>query len=242
PSFSATPTIGTSVTTPKVSGGIATGSDLTLEGTTSGSPSAAHVLMIPNGGGGVGIAVTPASRLHVKQSANSITGGIQVERSDTTAKGYVYLDGSGRLNLITDAAGSEFSIGSGLTIGAPTGGDQGAGTLNAVGVYDDGVLLTDHIFDAAVDGPRPVESYPERLQAWVAQFDPAWLDPDAYEAHWRTHRRLPLMPERLEARPSLGGMCNTLVLHLEVLAVQLSQARADGRALMARVAALEARR
>jgi hypothetical protein len=33
----------------------------------------------------------------------------------------------------------------GITIGSPTGGSQGAGTINAVGVYDDGVLLTCYV-------------------------------------------------------------------------------------------------
>ena len=36
----------------------------------------------------------------------------------------------------------------GLVVGSPTGGGQGAGTINAVAVYDDGVLLTDYVSDA----------------------------------------------------------------------------------------------
>lgn len=35
----------------------------------------------------------------------------------------------------------------GLTIGSPTGGNKGSGTLNAVGVYDDNTLLTDFVFE-----------------------------------------------------------------------------------------------
>jgi hypothetical protein len=35
----------------------------------------------------------------------------------------------------------------GVNIGAPTGGDKGAGTLNALAVYDDNVLLTDYVFE-----------------------------------------------------------------------------------------------
>ena len=34
----------------------------------------------------------------------------------------------------------------GVVIGSPTGGSQGAGTLNAVGVYDDSNLLTDFVY------------------------------------------------------------------------------------------------
>jgi hypothetical protein len=43
-------------------------------------------------------------------------------------------------------------VGSGLVVGSPTGGDKGAGTVNAVGVYDDNTLLTCYVFDAALDG------------------------------------------------------------------------------------------
>jgi len=36
----------------------------------------------------------------------------------------------------------------GMTVGAPTGGSRGAGTINAVAVYDDTSLLTDYVFEA----------------------------------------------------------------------------------------------
>ena len=34
-----------------------------------------------------------------------------------------------------------------IVVGAPTGGDKGAGTINAQAVYDDNVLLTDYVFE-----------------------------------------------------------------------------------------------
>ncbi len=40
----------------------------------------------------------------------------------------------------------------GVNIGAPTGGDKGAGTLNVQAVYDDNTLLTCYVFDQALDG------------------------------------------------------------------------------------------
>jgi hypothetical protein len=40
----------------------------------------------------------------------------------------------------------------GVVVGSPTGSDKGAGTLNAVGVYDDNVLLSCYPFDAYLDG------------------------------------------------------------------------------------------
>ena len=40
----------------------------------------------------------------------------------------------------------------GVTIGSPTGGDKGVGTLNAKAIYDDNTLLTDWVFDLHYDG------------------------------------------------------------------------------------------
>jgi len=41
-----------------------------------------------------------------------------------------------------NASPDRFVVGGGAYVGAPTGGDQGYGTLNATAVYDDGALLT----------------------------------------------------------------------------------------------------
>ena len=51
-----------------------------------------------------------------------------------------------------------------LVVGSPTGGDQGAGTINAVAVYDDGVILSDHVFEDTYDllPIREMVSYYER--------------------------------------------------------------------------------
>lgn len=40
----------------------------------------------------------------------------------------------------------------GLRIGAPAGGDRGAGTINAQAIYDDNALLSCYVFDQALDG------------------------------------------------------------------------------------------
>ncbi len=53
----------------------------------------------------------------------------------------------------TNPGTAKLSIqGGGLVVGAPTGGDKGAGTINATAVYDDNVLLTDYVFDKYFDG------------------------------------------------------------------------------------------
>ncbi len=71
----------------------------------------------------------------------------------------------GNLNFQTSDAGSSGSSvqslstkgyvdGSdgGLVWGTPTGGSQGAGTINAVSVYDDSAILSDYIFEIKYDG------------------------------------------------------------------------------------------
>ena len=49
--------------------------------------------------------------------------------------------------------------GGGLVIGSPTGGNKGAGTLNATAVYDDNVLLSCYVLDAALDGTVDMEKW-----------------------------------------------------------------------------------
>jgi len=51
-----------------------------------------------------------------------------------------------------DGAASTFQVIGSVQVGNPTGGDKGAGTINAGAVYDDNVLLTDYVFDKYFDG------------------------------------------------------------------------------------------
>jgi hypothetical protein len=89
-----------------------------------------------------------------KSTGNAAGGALNFQTSDAGASGTAlqslstkgYVDG-------TDG---------GLVWGSPTGGSQGAGTINAQGVYDDGVLLTDYIFEIAYDG-SPID---ERWQGY----------------------------------------------------------------------------
>lgn len=57
---------------------------------------------------------------------------------------------SGELLLQTKRSGSigtVVTIRDGVQVGSPTGGDKGAGTINAEAVYDDNVLLSDRVFE-----------------------------------------------------------------------------------------------
>lgn len=52
----------------------------------------------------------------------------------------------------TPITGPYLSYSGGLVIGSPSGGYHGPGTINAKGVYDDNLLLTDYVFDKYFDG------------------------------------------------------------------------------------------
>jgi hypothetical protein len=74
----------------------------------------------------------------------------------------------------TNATRGYFRIG--LVLGSPTGGDKGAGTLNAVGVYDDNTLLTCYIgdvVDRATGEPIAVD-----VEALKAKWDAVVPDRD----------------------------------------------------------------
>lgn len=51
----------------------------------------------------------------------------------------------------------------GLIVGGATGGSQGAGTLNATAVYDDGVLLTCYVLEHWVNGSIDIAAWDARV-------------------------------------------------------------------------------
>lgn len=94
-----------------------------------------------------------ATLSHPAGGAKFKVGGFSTIYSETSS-------GDTRIssNDVDPAATSHLTIfaGGGVNIGSPTGGNKGAGTLNAVGVYDDNVLLTDYVFEKYFTG-KPVE-------------------------------------------------------------------------------------
>src|SRR3990167_5213849 len=66
------------------------------------------------------------------------------------------------LGWVANSWTSFMTIGAGIVVGAPTGGDKGAGTLNATAVYDDNVLLTDYVFDKYFDNKVKDEDIKQR--------------------------------------------------------------------------------
>lgn len=107
-------------------------------------------------------------------------------------------------------ASAKFSISlqsGGVVVGSPTGGDKGAGTLNAVAVYDDNVLLTDWLLDLHYEGKVSPEDKFYQGQPWQRLFSL-----DTTRQATQDERRLPWMPLRaeFEAERHLGGMVSRL--------------------------------
>lgn len=96
-----------------------------------------------------------------RESLISFLGEKADGTSHTLGRIYVYHTGTGddtrgrmdfRINngsLVGTAGYVDYDRG--LVWGSPTGGSQGAGTINAEAVYDDGVILTDYVFEPGYD-------------------------------------------------------------------------------------------
>lgn len=137
------------------------------------------------------------------------------------------------IRITTSANGANnnacITLGGGVQVGSPTGGDKGAGTLNATAVYDDNTLLTDYVFDrfAGVDHV----GYSARVQAKADALDATMFDPEAYAAYWKQHRRLWGMPDLSDCVDgivkdhSLGSMTQMLWQTVELQAIHIEALR-----------------
>jgi len=126
--------------------------------------------------------------------------GLKWAATSTTASdpGFHLTNSSARLDRILNTSGGMYfgvnALGTervmtlntdgGLTVGSPTGGSKGLGTINAVAVYDDNVLLTCYVLDAALDGQIDLEKWdakvPNRIiPATTEMVDDLDAEPDA---------------------------------------------------------------
>ena len=62
--------------------------------------------------------------------------------SGASAQGYFQYDQTNNQTNIGAGGATRVTIGTGVQVGSPTGGDQGAGTINATGLYIDGVAVS----------------------------------------------------------------------------------------------------
>jgi len=95
----------------------------------------------------------------------------------------------------------------GVVVGAPTGGNKGAGTVNATAVYDDDSQLSDYVFE---------QSYQDTMYAIHEM-----------KEFYTKHKRLPTIDGREawkeNGKPSLGKLTNQLWETIEVQAIYIAQ-------------------
>lgn len=145
-----------------------------------------------------------------------------------------------------------FIVGNGS--GGPTGGNKGAGSINAGDVYNDNVALTCFGVEYLIDGKVDIAKWDGFLPAgrqnglvrrfveMTEQFDPR--DPRAYLDYLRSARSLPGMPTQDDWQHnamSQGELTQRLWLATELLACAFAGQVAQVEALTAEVAALRAR-
>ena len=142
---------------------------------------------------------TPSSAVQITTNTNN---GLVITDGTTTGLVFVSSGNAFSIGAVTASGSIAFYSGNalnmslasngGLVVGAATGGSQGAGTINAVGVYDDGVLLTCYVPELKnKDG----DTSQIDLAAWDARVPdrviPAKIDRKTGEV---------IEPERIEVR------------------------------------------
>lgn len=115
----------------------------------------------------------------------------------------------------------------GLVVGSPTGGNKGAGTVNATAVYDDNVLLTDWVFK----------------EAYTVSNSPKLFTLTDARKVTETEHRLPWMPTpaEFEKARSLGGMTTRLWQGQEQQQLYIFELNERIKSLEAKLADLEKR-
>jgi hypothetical protein len=167
-------------------------------------------------------ALGPVMRLYhnsATPAANDIIGVVNFQGEDSAGNTTSFADiraiiedatnGSedGNLTIFATVAGTaaaQLQIGNGVYGPGATGGYKGLGTANFTAVYDDNVLLSCYVFDAAMDGKVsmakwdtkvPDRVYPARYLVEDIDED----DPDTGETTRKAVRRK-VEDERIEAR------------------------------------------
>jgi hypothetical protein len=137
---------------------------------------------------------------------------------------------SGNNSMIVGSSG-------GVIIGAPLGGNQGAGTLNAVAVFDDGVLLTCYVPEYIKQGNVDIEKWDKTIPVMNGRHHAARrfaknakeeLNPKQYAEKWLKDGHLPSMPspkewEQAGKSMSVGKIIQGLWETTEVLAEHIRQ-------------------
>jgi hypothetical protein len=121
-----------------------------------------------------------------------------------------------------------YTYASGVTIGNPTGGNKGGGTLNANAVYDDNVLLTGYVLDKAFNPDFSLEKWNKITRGRAEEFDKRaniMLNIDNYSKFIEENRVLPTFEEieKNERQAPTGEMIQKLWEVVEIQAVHIKQ-------------------
>lgn len=139
-----------------------------------------------------------------------------------------------RWDIQTIVAGSlatRIKIGGGLVVGTPTGDDLGTGTVNATGVYDDGVLLTCYPIQMYLQGTvdlgywdlyaggehKPAHSFVEKMKTTDL------LDVDTYIKEWKDNQGLPAFRDMKSNKLSIGEVNQKIMETLDIFAIHIDK-------------------
>ena len=163
-------------------------------------------------------------------SNNTILGANITGLASDLSGNIILADGQGNIKL-NEVAGT------GWVMGSPTGGPQGADSLNAAGgVFDNGTPLSPYPFDAYLDGDIDTAKWDAKvgkrhddMRKFKARLgtDTDPLDLDKYINHWKTKRHLTSLvnPDTWNSdKPlSTGQWIQRLLETVEIHAIHVSQ-------------------
>ena len=153
--------------------------------------------------------------LTIPTGTTSLAGNMVVDEPNLAATGTITnaftvrisnAPTEGTNNYALWVGGGLVQIDGSLVVGSATGGSQGTGTINAQGVYDDGVLLTDWVFQNYYGQEIPSESH-------FHEGDLKLYSLDETKTAVESEASLPWMPgsdQFTDGPPSLGQMATAI--------------------------------
>lgn len=133
-------------------------------------------------------------------------------------------------NIMQCVEGLGVAIGGGLTVGNPTGGLKGAGTINAEAIYDDNVQLTGYVLDKAYNKDFKLSDWDTKEKEHVParKFNikaDSLLDVNTYSAMLKRDKVLPAFKEMEESGEveSVGSVLQKLWETVETQAVHIAE-------------------
>jgi hypothetical protein len=196
--------------------------------TSDGSDNLTMALM---GGGAAGVTRGGFVRAHGNEHA-TFPGVVFLAAGDVVGGVIQFYTGAAVIAGVINRSG-------GMTWGSPTGGDKGAGTINATALYDDNVLLTDWVFDLHYDGEQ-AKAAPEK-EVRIQRGPKRLYSIAEVRSVTEGERRLPWMPTKadFDTTRATGWMITSLWQGQEQQQLFLFDHDAQIKALTSRIEQLE---